>query len=638
MEGPGGGAVSSGSTTARWPGWHDRCSLALALLCLLDLLALLPGLVPRDLNLAYGFMDGDSYDWIANGLRLAGADVRYSGRSPLLPLVIALLDRLSALRLLPLLLHGLFLITVLVFYKLAARLVPRRAAFAAALALLVCFSLGNLSLQVMADVPASCLLLFAVRSFLLAGEDRRRYLTGGLWAALAALTQSAGVLWVPAAAATVLIHRRRDLRSPWLWAGLLAPPALMLLGAAIQPPAVNGAGGMARDQWSLVVLHFGSAPFYLYSLASLLGLPGALLMLAGGVLTPRAALRNAGRCLTLVLLASLALFFVFLYDFQAKRFVVYGVWLGGLLIAEALARPRHRMAFGAAALLLVSCAALPLPTPGNWPAWAAVWPVPPLYLEAPAGATAETGSSTLDLRAARLSRLSVAAALAASNPALAWRDAARPFSPVDEPRRFAADRSAIYLYADLQDGGGRYRTLTRLGSALRKRVKVMPAAYFEPYWPLLTLEPAGSMSADYELFHVRLPGLSGSWLLAVDGRGPLHQRLAELAGRGAPAVAFSGRLARGRDTAEAIRRFVAGDGGFMALIPYRRRADLSQLYLPFVLPATELFVLDVDEGRQLLARLAGAPVTAEARLGSATVRKTVYLGRKTSVISYLPPG
>ena len=49
---------------------------------LLDLLALLPGLVPRDLTLAYGFVDGDSYDWITNGLRLAGADVRYSGRSP----------------------------------------------------------------------------------------------------------------------------------------------------------------------------------------------------------------------------------------------------------------------------------------------------------------------------------------------------------------------------------------------------------------------------------------------------------------------------------------------------------------------------------------------------------------------------
>ena len=38
-----------------------------------------------------------------------------------------------------------------------------------------------------------------------------------------------------------------------------------------------------------------------------------------------------------------------------------------------------------------------------------------------------TGSSTLDLRSARLSRLSLAEALAASNPALAWKDAARPF-------------------------------------------------------------------------------------------------------------------------------------------------------------------------------------------------------------------
>jgi hypothetical protein len=592
-------------------------------------------LVPRDLTLAYGFMDGDSYDWIANGLRLAGVNVRYSGRSPLLPLVIALLDRLSALRLLPLLLQGLFLSTILAFYTLAARLVPRRAAFAAALALLACFSLGNLSLQVMADVPSSCLLLFAVRSFVLAGEDRRRYLTGGLWAGLAALTQSVGVLWAPAAAATVLIHRRRDLRSPWLWAGLLAAPALMLLGAAIQPLAVNGAS-LAQDQWSLVAFHTGSVPFYLYSLASLLGLPGALLMLTGGVLTLRAALRDADRCLTLVLLASLAFFFVFLYDFQAKRFVVYGVWLGGLLIAEALARLRHRAAFGAAALLLISCAALPLPTSGNWPAWAAVWPTPPLYLEAPAGATVATGSSTLDLRSSRLSRLSVAAALAASNPALAWRDAAKPFSRADDPRRFAADRSAIYLYTDLRDDGGRYHTLTRLGSMLRKRVKVVPADYLTPYWPLIALEPAGSMTADYELFRARLPGFSGTWLLAVDGRGPLRPRLTALAGR-APDVPLTERLARERDTAEAIRRFVDGHDGFVALIPYRRRVNLSQLYLPFVLPATDLFVLDADEGRQLLARLAGAPVTAETRLGSATVRKTEYLGRRTSVISYLPP-
>ncbi len=613
-------------------GWRDPFFLALAALCLLDLLALLPGLVPRDLNLAYPFMDGDSHDWIANGLRLAGADVRYSGRPPLLPLAIALLDRLGALRLLPLLLHGSFLSAVLVFHSLAARLVPRRAAFAAALALLACFSLGNLSLQVMADVPAACLLLFAVRAFVLAGEDRRRYLAGGLWAGLAALAQSAGVLWLSAAAATALVHRRRDLRSPWLWAGLLSPLALMLLGSAVRPPALGGAGGIAREQWRLLAPHGGSAPFYLYSLASLLGLPGAVLLAAGGCLTLRGARRDAARFLAVTLFALLAIFFVFLYDYQAKRFVVYGAWLGGLFIAEALARLRGRVPFGAAATLLVTAAALPLPTPGNSPSWAVLWPAPPLYLEVPAGAT-ETGSSTLDFRGARLTRLPLTAALAAGNPALARWGADRPFQAVD-PRGFAADRSALYLYADPGEGGGRYRTMTRLGNALRKRVKLVPADYLDPYWPLLALEPAGEVTADYAIFRARLPGLRASWLLAVDGRGPLRARLAALAGR-VPAAIPPGQLARGRDTARAIRRFVAGSDGFVALIPFRRRADLSQLYLPFLLETTELYVAGPGGGRDIFARLAGSPTFAEARFGRATVRRTEYLGRRTSLISYL---
>jgi hypothetical protein len=626
--------------------WRDPFFLALAALCLLDLLLLAPGLAPRDLNLAYGFMDGDSHDWIANGLRLAGADVRYSGRPPLLPLAIALLDRLGALRLLPLLLHGLYLGAVLAFHSLARRLVPRRAAFAAAVALLACFSLGNLSLQVMADVPAACLLLFAVRSFALAGEAPRRYLAAGIWAGLAALTQSAGVLWLPAAAVTALVHRRRDLRSPWLWAGLLAPLALMLLGSRVQPPALGGAGGIAREQWRLLALHAGSAPFYLYSLASLLGLPGAVLLVAGGFPALRGARRDAVRCLAVTLFALLALFFVFLYDYQAKRFVVYGAWLGGLFIAEALARLRGRVAFGAAAMLLVASAALPLPAPGNSPSWAAVWPAPPLYVEVPAGATA-TGASTLDFRAARLARLSLTAALRASNPYRA-RPAAGPSFQAIDPGRFAADRSAIYLYADPGEGGGRYRTMTRLGNALRKRVKLVPADYFDPYWPLLAVEPAGAVTADYELFRVRLPGLSGSWLLAVDGRGALRSRLAALVERStgrpasapssAPASAPADRLARARGTAEAIRRFVAGHDGFVALIPFRRRADLAQLYLPFLLDTTELYVAEPGGGKDILSLLAGAPTIAEARFGRARVRRTEYLGRPTSLISYLPEG
>lgn len=52
----------------------------LAVLVLLQAAFLSAHLVYTDLNLDYPFMDGDSWDWIANGLGLAGHDVRASGR------------------------------------------------------------------------------------------------------------------------------------------------------------------------------------------------------------------------------------------------------------------------------------------------------------------------------------------------------------------------------------------------------------------------------------------------------------------------------------------------------------------------------------------------------------------------------
>ena len=127
----------------------------LGLLAVLQALVLAVRLVYPDLNLDYPFMGGDSHDWIANGLRLAGHDVRSSGRAPMLPLLIALLERAGALSWLPVLLVALFHGTVLAFYTLAARLSSRGAAFAAALALMVCHSLLGLSLQVMADVSGA---------------------------------------------------------------------------------------------------------------------------------------------------------------------------------------------------------------------------------------------------------------------------------------------------------------------------------------------------------------------------------------------------------------------------------------------------------------------------------------------------
>ena len=112
---------------------RDPFLLALMLLALLQAGFLAAQLVYPDLNLDYPFMDGDSHDWIANGLGMAGYDVRSSGRAPLLPMMVAALERVSALSWLPVLLQILFHGTVLAFYTLAARLFSRPAAFAAAL-------------------------------------------------------------------------------------------------------------------------------------------------------------------------------------------------------------------------------------------------------------------------------------------------------------------------------------------------------------------------------------------------------------------------------------------------------------------------------------------------------------------------
>lgn len=590
--------------------------------------------MPADLNLTYPFMDGDSWDWISNGLHLAGEDVRYTGRSPLLPLAIAALHRLGALRWLPVALQGLFVATVLAFYSLAARLVPRRAAFAAALALLGNFSLGGLSLQVMADVPTACLLLLAVRSFDRAGEDRRRYLASGLFAGLATLAQSAGVLWVPAAGLTALVHRRRDLRSPWLWAGLAIPLALPALWALAQPPAVVGSGGFARAQWLLLSPHVDSVPFYLYALLSLLGIPGAVLLGAGAVLAARGAKREPAIFLSLVLASALALFFVFLYDYNAKRFLVYGIWLWGLFLAEALGRLRSRAAFGTVAALLIAGSALPLPTSPADASFVGLWPVPPIHVAVPMGAAAN-GSTEPDFRVARIERRSLAEGLRLSLPGLAWaaRTGQRGAVP-PEPSRFAGDRSAVYLYEDAAEGGGRHVVIPRLGNALLKPARFLPAAPVEPFWDRLGVTAVGPL-AGTALYRVRLPGRPETWIVAVAGGGRLRQALDRLAA--GPPGGRQRAGGRARRTAEAIARYVAGHDGFVAMVPAYRRPDPAQLYLPFLLETTELYVADPGQRREALGLLAGAPTLEERSFGPVIVKKTEYLGRPTSIVSFRPP-
>ncbi len=784
-----------------------RLQWALAALCLALFAALAPRLRYPDLNLDYPFVDGDSHDWIANGLHYAGHAVRFSARPPLLPLALAALDGLGALAWWPVLALLLFLATVAGFYDLAARLVPPAAAFVAALVVLLDASVLGLTLEVMADVPAACLLLWSVRAFVLAvgkgdgagapaarpgpgtgwaagdgpgpparhlgsGAERaagggrgapaaagnpgpdvtrsdggasRAYLGCGLLTALAALTQEAAVLLLPAAGATLLLLRRRALATWGPWAGAL----VVVLGEgawlAVRRGVFAPRGYPLIGHLGLLGFHLSSWRYYLWSLVSLLGLPACLLLFAGIVIAagiargavmggqvrrraegretalppagrsgmdgaqrsageeapagergsaggrggatppPRACLAAPAGLFVLLLFALELGFFAFLYRYDGKRLVVYALWPAGLLIAWALAplarradagRLLARAGFSAVAAVAVGAAALPLPAPPYEAAWAALWPAPPLASpwalpggkageSAPPptkpggdGPEGEPGRAVVRLDLAKLARWSVFGQVAR-----AWRN-----RPSDEelrrrldPARVAGAKAALYLFDNPSDGGGRYRTITRLGNALSAPVRFVPRSALGPYWNLLGITPLGSLSIDYDLYRVALPGLgAGTWLLVTPGGHPLGRDLSgggrgETGGGGDGSGAVTDRSAaapRAPDggAAAAMAAEIARDVGrgsyYVALIPpvpasgqpMRARPDtrLLPLYLIFLLDTTELYVIEPGDLTRTLGLLAQFRNESERRIGPARVIRTTIQGQATTVVSLLP--
>jgi hypothetical protein len=197
------------------------------------------------------------------------------------------------------------------------------------------------------------------------------------------------------------------------------------------------------------------------------------------------------------------------------------------------------------------------------------------------------------------------------------------------------DRAALFLYQEPSDGGGRYRTVTRLSNALRKRVKFVPGDWLEPWWPVLEITAVGPIEPDYVLYRVRVPETNGTWLLAAAAGGPLHRRLDVLASR--PPLPVRPGLAAGRRKARAILRYLRGDDRYVALLPARHGADPSHLYLPFLLETTELHVIAPREEPELLALAAAVPSRGERRFGTTTVRKLRLLQRDASLVLYAAP-
>jgi hypothetical protein len=591
-----------------------------------------PRLLYPDLNFHYPFVDGDSHDWIASGLHWAGLPVRPSYRPPLVPLALAALERGHVLSWFPLLNVALAGSTVLGFYRLAARLTAPAPAFAAALLLLVDYSLGSLALDVMADIAASCLLCWSLLWLVRAAEEPRFFLAAGLLAGLSSLAQPAALAAIGGAGAVLLLRRSRALREPSLWWGALLAVLPFLLWEAFS-------FGLPKPHtFRLVHAQLGGLPFYAWAAVSVLGVPACALLPLGVV----ASLRRRSLVHLEVLGAGAAVlaFFACAYDFNAKRFLLYALWPLGVALAAALdwLGKRSPAVAVAAAVIAIATAALPLPEAGREAQWAAAWPLPPTIVGV-ALVPGRVGRFTPDLSTLHVLPAGWGALASWSVPARVAAARAAPIAPLAPRSRFAADRGAVFLARDAADGGGRYRVLTRLGNALGRRVQCVPFSFFAARLPALPLEVAGRLGEDYVVARTRLPGVDGSWLLVVSGgvRLPAPRPEARL-----PWPPPS--LRRGMREAVAVRDALAAPSGRwstpvalrvperVVLLPPFAEDEPLPFVLPFVLDVGDLYVVEEQE-RGTVAALLAVPRARVERVGAVEIERVVFLDEPLAVVS-----
>lgn len=213
-------------------------------------------------------------------------------------------------------------------------------------------------------------------------------------------------------------------------------------------------------------------------------------------------------------------------------------------------------------------------------------------------------AATLRARRARLD----------SNPVRVWR-ARRSFAAGPPPADFspsAGDRGALFLHRPGAEPE-RYRTMTRLGSALRLPVQYLPRGFLEPCLrggPAADRVPVAAVGG-YALYRFRPPGLRGAWLIATAAGEP-PPGAEDATGSRADRIA-SWSLAEARR----VRRFIAGSDTVVALVVEQGRDCTPLAYLPFLVDTTEVFVLE--------------PGTEPAAVRSATAFATLRTPRARAV-------
>ena len=567
-----------------------------------------------DLVLDYPFPGGDGYEWISNGLAWAGAATRTTARPPVLPWIVAALDRLGGLAWWPALQQLVLPAGVLALYVTLARWHAARVAFLASLVPLVSSAATGHGLELMADTLAGVLLFFAVAFFLAAERRPWLYAAAGAAAAASALTQHIGLLFAPVAAAALVACRREDLGRPQVWVGatLFAVPCAAWFAA--KAVVYGSAGDVADQHWGLIQWPgLGALPYYTVAAAGLIALPALLLAVTGAVRLLRPHRREARTWLVLGLIVAVSGFFVFFFGFRQQRLLLYVLLPLAVLVAEGLAalrRPALQWVAGAAAVL-----------------WSA-WPVP--------GAPAIDGGMTLLPVPGSFVYLHPAAPpRLRAGPADAWRES--PWSRVLHasslrPRGPSLDaeplRPGVVVFLYRPGDSDHYVTQHRLGDALRRRVQWVAQDLYPPdWWGWQSSRFVGEADA-FAFFRVALPlppPHDVAWIaFHRDDPGWRGLLAAPHGGSGPPGpdvVANARRFA-----AEIERRLPPGDP-FVTVIG--QRDDERLRLLPFQSRTSSLFVLAGDEGRAALVEQARNPMRPLGEADGVPLFATRLWGWKT---------
>lgn len=310
-----------------------------------------------DFVLEYPYLVGDGPDVILNGLFIAGETVPYSGRPPLLPLLVALLESLSALSWFPFVQQALLHLWIGLFAIFAARRWGRQISWIAALLLLTNDAWLQISTRISPGMWGSALLVTA-SALLVTGRSHGAFVAAGTLAGLGYAAHQLPLLFLaPVIAVAPLLSRKAGTSAVFVTLTAFLPwPVAWLLFRLFY---LGTAGDVEIRHWSLLRPHFDAWSIDLVFTLSLLGLPLAVLAAVGFV----ALLRRGRTCLegrfVLVMVLAITTFFTFLYDYHAKRFSIYLYpWLLFLAL-DALARVRRPRLKVSLALLACLTAAWP---------------------------------------------------------------------------------------------------------------------------------------------------------------------------------------------------------------------------------------------------------------------------------------